>query len=85
MTITIDKTGRVVIPSEVRKRLRLTAGTALELEIDGFALRLVRSVAGPQLARRGGRLFVRAEAAEGQRVEVNVARLIEEERRPPLR
>jgi AbrB family looped-hinge helix DNA binding protein len=80
MTTTIDKAGRVVIPAEVRKRLGLTAGTELELVIEGFALRLVRAVAGPQLVRRGERLVVRPRAAEGQRTEVDVARLIEEER-----
>lgn len=80
MTTTIDKAGRVVIPAEVRKRLGLTAGTELEMVIEGFALRLVRAVAGPQLVRRGERLVVRPRAAEGQRTEIDVARLIEEER-----
>lgn len=48
--------------------------------IEGFALRLVRAVAGPQLVRRGERLVARPRAAEGQRTEIDVARLIEEER-----
>ena len=47
MTTTLDKAGCVVIPAEVRKRLGLTAGTELEMVIEGFALRLVRAVAGP--------------------------------------
>jgi antitoxin PrlF len=80
MMATIDKAGRVVIPAEVRKRLGLTAGMELELVVEGFALRLVRAVAGPQLVRRGGRLVVRPRATEGQRTEIDVARLIEEER-----
>ena len=80
MTTTIDKAGRLVIPAEVRKRLGLTAGTELEMVIEGFALRLVRAVAGPQLVRRGKRLVARPRAAEGQRTEIDVARLIEEER-----
>jgi AbrB family looped-hinge helix DNA binding protein len=80
MTTTIDKAGRVVIPSEVRKRLGLTAGTELETVIDGFSLRLVRAVAGPQLVRRGERLIARPRAAEEQRTEIDLARLIEEER-----
>ena len=80
MTATIDKAGRVIIPAEVRKRLGLTAGTELEMVIEGFAIRLVRAVAGPQLTRRGGRLVARPRAAEGERLEVDVARLIEEER-----
>ena len=80
MTTTIDKAGRVVIPAEVRKRLGLTAGTELEMVVEGFAIRLVQSVAVPELVRRGGRQVARPRAAEGERTEVDVARLIEEER-----
>src|SRR4051812_47380064 len=80
MTTTIDKAGRVVIPVEVRKRLGLTAGAELEMVIEGFSIRLARAVAGPQLVRRGERLIARPQAAEGERTEVDVARLIDEER-----
>jgi AbrB family looped-hinge helix DNA binding protein len=79
MTITIDKAGRVVIPAEVRKRLGLTAGTKLELVIESFGVRLVRS-RQPELAQRRKRLVVRPQVAEGPRAEIDVARLIEEER-----
>lgn len=48
--------------------------------IEGFSIRLVRAVAGPQLVRRGKRLVARPQAAEGERTAVDVARLIEEER-----
>ena len=48
--------------------------------IEGFAIRLVRAVPGPELIRRGKRLVARPRAAEGERAEVDVARLIEEER-----
>jgi len=80
MITTIDKAGRVVIPVDVRKRLGLNAGTKLEMVIEGFAIRLGRAVAGPDLGRRGERLVARPRAAEGERTEVDVARLIEEER-----
>ena len=80
MKATIDRAGRVVIPSEVRKRLGLSAGTELEVVIDGFALRLVRAVAGPEVVRRGKRLVARPRAGEAERVEIDVAKLIEEER-----
>ena len=70
----------MVIPAEVRKRLGLTAGTELEMVIEGFALRLIRSVAGPELVKRGNRLVARPRAAEGHRTEIDVARLVEEER-----
>lgn len=80
MMTTIDKAGRVVIPAELRKRLGLTAGTELEMVVDGFAIRLVRSVPGPEIVRRGERLVVRPRLAKGARTEVDVAQLIEEER-----
>ena len=80
MTSTIDRAGRVVIPSEIRKRLGLTPGTELELVIDGFAIRLVRAAAGPELLVRGGRLVASPRAAETKRMEIDVAKLIEEER-----
>jgi antitoxin PrlF len=77
---TIDRAGRVVIPAEVRKRLGLTPGTELNLVIEGFAVRLSRAVAGPELLERGGRLVARPRAAEEHRTEIDVAKLIEEER-----
>jgi len=80
MRSTIDKAGRVVIPSEVRKRLGLSAGTEIEVVIEGFAVRLVRAVAGPELVRRGKRLVARPRAGDAERVELDVAKLIEEER-----
>ena len=80
MMATIDRAGRVVIPAEVRKRLGLTPGTELNLVIDGFAVRLIRAVAGPELLERGGRLVARPRAAEAHRTEIDVAKLIEEER-----
>lgn len=80
MTTTIDKAGRVVIPSEVRKRLGLTAGTELEIVIEGFAIHLVRAVPSPQLVLRGKRLVARPQVAEKERIEVDLARLIQEER-----
>ena len=79
MIATMDKAGRVVIPAEVRKRLGLTAGAELEMVVEGFAIRLVRSVIGPELVRRGERWISRPRV-EGERAEVDVARLIEEER-----
>jgi AbrB family looped-hinge helix DNA binding protein len=80
MRSTIDRAGRVVIPSEVRKRLGLTAGTELEVVIEGFAVRLVRAVAGPEVVRRGKRLVARPRAGDAERLELDVAKLIEEER-----
>jgi antitoxin PrlF len=80
MITTIDKAGRVVIPADVRRRLGFNAGTELEMIIEGFTIRFVRAVPGPELVRRGERLVARPRAAEGERTEIDVARLIQEER-----
>jgi antitoxin PrlF len=80
MMATIDRSGRVVIPAEVRKRLGLTPGTELNLVIEGRALRLIRAVAGPDLSERRGRLVASPRAAEANRTEIDVAKIIEEER-----
>jgi len=80
MMVPIDRAGRVVIPAEVRKRLGLNPGTELNLVVEGFAVRLSRAVAGPELSERGGRLVARPRAAETDRTDIDVAKLIEEER-----
>lgn len=70
----------MVIPAEVRKRLSLTPGTELKLVIEGFTVRLMREVEGPELAERGGRLVARPRAAKADRTDIDVAKLVEEER-----
>lgn len=80
MVVTIDKAGRVVIPSEARKRLGLAAGTELELVIEGFSIRLARAVPGPEVVQEKGRLVARPRVPEGERPEIDPARWVEEER-----
>ena len=78
MMTTIDKAGRVVIPAEIRNKLGWSAGTEIDVEVDGFSVRIARSAAGPELVERGGRLIARPRAAE--RPTIDVARLVDEER-----
>ncbi len=79
MKTTIDRAGRVVIPAQIRERLRLKAGTELEVQIDDLAVRLVRSVPAPKLERVGERWVVRPTAPTDRPV-IDVAALIDEER-----
>ena len=81
MNATIDKAGRVVIPSEMRRRAGLPPGTELEilLEDDG-SVRLVRDVPGPRLQRVGRRLVARPTARRDRQPAVDVAALVDEER-----
>jgi AbrB family looped-hinge helix DNA binding protein len=54
MKITIDATGRIVLPKPLRDRFRLTAGATLELEErpEGLVLRPVEQ--SPAIVRRDG-------------------------------
>jgi AbrB family looped-hinge helix DNA binding protein len=80
MRTTIDKAGRVVIPATLRERLGLVPGTALEVVVEDLDIRLVRSVPPPKLERRGQRLVVRSSVSENERVRIDVAALLDEER-----
>ena len=80
MLTTIDKAGRVVIPASVRERAGLTPGTALEVTVDDFGVRLERHAPGPRLMRVGRRLVARPTVKPDARPAVDVASLIEDER-----
>jgi AbrB family looped-hinge helix DNA binding protein len=80
MRTTIDKAGRLVIPSAIRDRAGLLPGTVLEVRVDEFGVRLERVAAGPQLIRVGKRLVARPTAAPDTRPVVDIAALVEEER-----
>lgn len=80
MRSTIDKAGRVVIPAPARERAGFTPGTALEVTVDEFGIRLERVAAGPRLLKVGRRTVARPTAASGSRPSIDVAALIEEER-----
>lgn len=77
----IDKAGRIVIPSEIRRRAGWKDGTELEIviEADG-SVRLVRDVPGPRLHKVGRRLIARPTVKKGAHPPVDVASFIEEER-----
>ena len=59
MKTTIDKAGRLVIPRSLRDRIGLGGGGAVELQLDGAAIR-IEPVAGSQLREDGGLLFIPA-------------------------
>ena len=80
MKTTIDKAGRVVIPSQIREMAGLKPGTEIEVAYEDGAVRIARAVSGPKLVRRG-RLLVAVPTVPRAKVpEIDVVRLIEEER-----
>ena len=70
----------MVIPSSLRERAGLVAGTEIEVTIDEFGLRLERVAPGPRLVRVGRRMVARPTVAPESRPAVDVAALVEEER-----
>jgi AbrB family looped-hinge helix DNA binding protein len=81
MKTAIDKAGRVVIPSEIRRRAGMQPGTELEILLeDDASVRLVRNVPGPRLQRVGRRLVARPTARRDRQPAVDVAALVNEER-----
>jgi AbrB family looped-hinge helix DNA binding protein len=77
---TIDKAGRVVIPAAIRERSGLTPGTALEITVDEFGVRIERIAPGPRLVKVGRRLVARPTVPVDARPAVDIAALVEEER-----
>jgi AbrB family looped-hinge helix DNA binding protein len=77
----IDKAGRVVIPSEIRRRAGLRPGTELEVVIeDDASVRLVRDVPGPRLYRVGKRLVARPTADRKNLPEIDLGAVVDDER-----
>ncbi len=70
----------MVIPAAIRERAGLAPGTELEVTLDDVAIRLVRRVPGPVVVREDGRLVVRPTVSRDAVPEVDVARLVDEER-----
>lgn len=80
MKATIDKAGRVVIPSSIRERAGLVPGTLLEVTLDDTGVRLTPVAPGPRLVRVGRRLVARPTVAADARPVLDIATLVEEER-----
>jgi len=80
MRTTIDKAGRVVIPAGIRERAGLTPGAELEITEDEMGVRLERVAAGPRLVKVGRRLVARPTASPSARPNLDIAKLIEDER-----
>jgi AbrB family looped-hinge helix DNA binding protein len=80
MRTTIDRAGRVVIPSAIRERAGLTPGTVLEITSDEFGVRLERVAQGPRLVKVGRRTVARPTVAAEARPAIDIAALVEDER-----
>jgi AbrB family looped-hinge helix DNA binding protein len=70
----------VVIPASVRERAGLAPGTALEITVDEFGVRLERVASGPRLIKVGRRLVARPTVPADERPRLDIAALVEEER-----
>lgn len=60
-TTTLDSTGRVVLPSDVRRRLRLAAGDRFHVEVVADRIELtLEAPPEPAVVRKAGRLVLAA-------------------------
>lgn len=57
MSITIDQTGRVVIPKAIRDQLHLVSGSELEIDTSGNEIRLRVADLEPSLIQKRGLLI----------------------------
>jgi AbrB family looped-hinge helix DNA binding protein len=80
MKATIDKAGRIVIPSAIRNRAGLKPGTTLQVIMDDIGIRLVPSGPEPRLVRRRKRLVAKAASRNQKLPEVDLAAMVDEER-----
>lgn len=80
MKTTIDRAGRVVIPSEIRKKARLLPGTELEVMLEDDAVRLKRKVERPRIEKRDGKAVIVFPKQAERLTPGEISRLIREER-----
>lgn len=57
MRVTIDRSGRLVIPRALRERIGLAHGGEVEIALDGAAVR-IEPIAGVELAEQEGLLVI---------------------------
>jgi AbrB family looped-hinge helix DNA binding protein len=81
MNVTIDRSGRVVIPAQVRLKIGLSPGTEMALEVDESSLRLTRVAPAPKLVRRGKRWVVTPSVDPKSTPSLDIPAMVEEERK----
>ncbi len=69
-TASLDKAGRISLPSEVRRRLNLVPGSRFEVDVVAERIELTPQIEAPSLKRKDERLVL---AATGARVDAAAA------------
>lgn len=77
MAVTIDRSGRLVIPKTIRDEMNLIPGSELEIDTDGNEIRLRVAGAAPRLIRKEGILVFDGGASES---DIDIADFINKER-----
>ncbi|MGC9452957.1 MAG: AbrB/MazE/SpoVT family DNA-binding domain-containing protein [Oceanipulchritudo sp.] len=78
MITTIDKAGRVVIPSGLRKRAHLKPGSAIRVELEDGVIRISRDVEPAELVKHRGRMLAKPKGRQQESIDLSA--LVEEER-----
>lgn len=69
-TTTLDSTGRVVLPAEVRKKLRLATGARFSADVVADRIELTLEAPPAAVVRKAGRLVL---AAKGEALDAAAA------------
>lgn len=57
-TITMDKSGRLVLPRKIREKLHITSAAKLNIEIIGDKIQLSEASVEPRIEQRGKRRVI---------------------------
>lgn len=76
MSVTIDSTGRLVIPKKIRDEMNLVPGSELEIDSTGDEIRLRLPISKPRLLEEDGFLIFDA----GKKSDIDIADFINQER-----
>lgn len=77
----LDRMGRIVLPSEVRRQLHLAPGARFKVSVVADRIELTpEPAAAPPLQRRGGRLVIAAATAGGAAEPLDAAAVVRAER-----
>jgi AbrB family looped-hinge helix DNA binding protein len=81
LATSLDRSGRIVLPSEVRRQLHLAPGARFRVRVVADRIELTpEPAAAPSLQRRGARLVIAAASAGGPAEPLDAAAVVRAER-----
>lgn len=85
LSATLDSAGRIVVPASVRRRLNLTPGSRLRLDVVAERIELTPESAPEPLARKGARLVLEPSSRPKDGKPTDAAAMVRAEREAQAR